>query len=273
MTSLATGFTINPPDLWGRELIIRDEVMDMRRAVLSFLVASGLAGCGGGGGGGGNTPSAAMDLVINGTVATGLAVANASVSAKCQAGTGKAVSAADGSFQMSIAGGQLPCALEALDPIANRKMHTLAVGSGLLATANITPLTDLVAARMASGDPNAFFTSFGASIAKTITPAMVQTAMSDVTIALGCTIDTTKLGDFMSTAMKAATAANPNGGDAMDKMLDSLAAKVSPAQLARIMDAIGKPGALNDMRQMVNSVMSTLNVPGLPTLVPPSCKA
>ena len=242
----------------------------MRGAVLAILVASGLSGCGGGGGG--NSPSAAVELVINGTVATGLAVANANVSAKCQVGTGNTVSAVDGSFKMVIAGGQLPCALEALDTLANRKMHTLAVGSGLVATANITPLTDLVAARVAAGDPAAFFTTFGSSVAKAITPAMVQTAMTDVTNALGCTIDTTKLGDFMSTAFKAATVTNPNGGDAVDKVLDSFAAKVPPAQIARIIDAMGKPGSLNEMRQMVNSVMSALNLPGLPSSVLPSCK-
>jgi hypothetical protein len=101
---------------------------------------------------------------------------------------------------------------------------------------------------------------------------MVQTAMSDVTAALGCTIDTTKLGEFMSTALKAATVTNPNGGDEIDKILDSFAAKVPPAQIARIIDAIGKPGTLNDMRQMVSSVMSALHLPGLPSGAPPSCK-
>lgn len=258
------------PAVWSGDLVIHEKVMSMRQAVLAILVTSGLLGCGGGGGGIDATSD--MTLVINGTVATGLAVSNASVSAKCQVGTGNTVSTADGSYKMTIAGGQLPCALEALDTLANRKMHTLAVGSGLVATANITPLTDLVAARMAGGDPAAFFMSFGPSVAKTITPAMVQTAMSDVTAALGCTIDTTKLGEFMSTALKAATVTNPNGGDEIDKILDSFAAKVPPAQIARIIDAIGKPGTLNDMRQMVSSVMSALHLPGLPSGAPPSCK-
>ena len=121
--------------------------------IFSGLIASisiVLAGCDGGGGGGTNPP---VSLSLTGVAATGLAIPSANVSVKCQTGTGSATTTASGSYSVAISGGVLPCMLEVINPADNTKIHSVATGSGTSAVANLTPITELVAARLLRQDP------------------------------------------------------------------------------------------------------------------------
>ena len=73
-------------------------------AIGAVAVAALVAGCGGGGSSGSSS-----GLKLSGTAATGTAVANKAVDARCATGTGTATTGADGSYAMTIADGVLPC--------------------------------------------------------------------------------------------------------------------------------------------------------------------
>ena len=77
----------------------------------------------------------------------------------------------------------------------------------------------------------------------------------------------------MSAALKAATAANPGGGDDHDKLLDNLAQHVSPAQIAWVVAAVNQPGALGDLKATIAKLLSLSTPAGLPPvlLTLPSC--
>ena len=141
------------------------------------MLAAALAACGGGGGGGGAggqaTPSAA--LTLGGTAATGAAIAGATVQAKCVGGTGTATTAADGTFLVTLAAGNLPCVLKVSAPDGD--LDSIAAGAGATAKANITPLTQLIVANLAGKDPANYFLTFNATDVNAITtPALSSDA-------------------------------------------------------------------------------------------------
>jgi hypothetical protein len=123
-----------------------------------------LVACGGGGGGGGSSApitSTSPLLTVTGTAATGLAIPGATITGKCKAGSGTATTLADGSYTLAVTDGQLPCVLQITNPVDGIKLHTVVTGTGSTANANITPLTEMVTARVLSSEPNVFFAAFG----------------------------------------------------------------------------------------------------------------
>ena len=215
-----------------------------------------LAACGGGGGSS-PTPLTAgtagtADLTVSGTAATGKAIAGATITAKCQIGTGTATTIADGTYSLVIAGGKLPCVLQITNPADGSKLHTLVTGSGTGAIANITPLTEMLAARALRNEPAVFFAAFDAAVAvSTVTTTTVKAAQTDVGTILTGTVDTIALADFIATPLKAATQDNPTGGDAQDKMLDALRVKISGAQLTQVVAALAHSPNTATIKQVV----------------------
>lgn len=158
---------------------------------------------------------------LRGTAATGLAIASATVSAKCRSGNGTTKTAVDGTFEISLpAGSSLPCVLETTNPSNARTLHAIAISAG---TINLTPLTEMLSTRLMLADMNKVFANpdFDA-ISKTATVANIKAAQADVSAVLSGLMDTSSLSDFFSTPLKAATSANPGGGDTQDKILDTL---------------------------------------------------
>ena len=134
-------------------------MMSRKWAGLAAALCLSLAACGGGGGG--SETGSATTLTLQGTVATGRAVAGAQVQANCQGGSGNAQAAADGRFQLQVAGGALPCVLRATDPRDQSRWHSVSSSaSASSATVNITPLTEMLLARLASQDPASYFDRF-----------------------------------------------------------------------------------------------------------------
>lgn len=223
--------------------------------VLVGLTAITLAACGGGQGGGDDSwlrasPAPAPALRIGGTVAVGQALAGVPVQARCAAGGGSTVSAADGRYQLALADATLPCVLQARAPGvgggAPVLLHSLAVAgkepatdAGVSLLSNITPLTELVLLRLARGPAADFFADFAPPLAQRLRPEALKAAQSDVSALLASTVDLSGLPDLIATPLRAATPAQPGGGDAQDRMLDELAAKLGPSRRAELQELLG----------------------------------
>lgn len=245
--------------------------MKFHTVILSSLVSLGLVACGGGGGGSsssGNStpvvPSPATNLTVSGTAATGLAIAGASVAAKCLVGAGTATTLADGSYSLVIAGGALPCVLQITNPDGS-KLHSVATGTGNEAVANITPLTEMVVARIFTNDPTIAFAGFDTTTANTvITTATVKAAQTDVGNVFTGTVDTGSLANFITTPLKPATASSLMSGDAQDKLLDALKAKISNAQLLQVVSSMAYTKDIATVKDLVIALAQThvVGVPG-----------
>ncbi len=238
-----------------------------RAALYSWiLVGAGmLSACGGGDTSFANVAPDAAALTLSGTAASGLAIAGASITAKCQSGNGAATTASDGNYQLHITGGTLPCMLELSNPADGKKLHGLAVSL----TANITPLTEMLTARVLGQEPSTFFAAFdAATAARAITPNALLLAQADVGSVLQGAIDTSAIASFASTALMAASAANAAGGDAQDKLLDVLKGKLNATQLEQVVSALAQSSGNAAVKQMVvdrvaanqSQLTSTLNL-------------
>lgn len=182
-------------------------------AALLFL----LSACGGGGGGG-DGPAPPAPLTLQGTAATGAAIANAPVSAKCSTGNGNATTNASGNYTITIATASLPCVVE-VAPAAGAALRSVIAGSGGgTATVNITPLTELVVARVARSAPASFFANFDST---RVTDAAFNAALAQVTSGLQGVVDLTGLNPVTGTLVV---------GDAHDQKLDQLKAALVKAQ-------------------------------------------
>lgn len=197
--------------------------------LLAALSAAALAACGGGGdagttdtGTGGGTPAA---LTVSGVAARGAALAGATVEASCASGGGSATALADGSYSLAITGGVLPCVLKATSSDGATTFYSLAAGSGATATANITPLTELVIAQMTGQEPAAFYASASAD-ATALTAAMTAEKIDAASTAVIGTlqaagVDTSAITDIVSGSLSAGTGAGYDG------VLDTLGTTLS----------------------------------------------
>ncbi|MGK5041163.1 PKD domain-containing protein, partial [Janthinobacterium sp. GB1R12] len=223
--------------------------------ILATVLSSCMLVACGGGGGSSPVPVTPTSLTVNGTAATGKAIAGATITAKCQTGTGDATTLADGSYSLAAAGGKLPCLLQITDPADGSKLHTLVLGSGSAATANITPLTEMLTARVLGSEPTVFFAAFDATIANNkVTTTAVKAAQADVGTVLNGVVDTSPLVDFLATPLKAATQGNPAGGDAQDRLLDALRVKINAARLTQVVTALAKITNTDAIKQVIADI-------------------
>lgn len=196
------------------------------------------------GGGDATTPvpdtPVATNLDLTGTAAVGKALAGATVSAKCAAGTGTATAATDGVFSLRISGGALPCVLQAVS--GSTTLHSVATGTGRSATANITPLTELVVAQANGGDAATLFGSFDAAARDKVTPAALSAATTSVQTALASVVDIAGVNPFTDTLV---AASGSTAGNALDAKLDTLGTKLGAAKLtlAQLISTIARNGS------------------------------
>jgi hypothetical protein len=204
----------------------------MKKFVLATaaIQAALLTACGGGGSSDSAAPASATPatpaaLTISGTAATGAAISGGLIDVKCAAGTGTATTIADGSYTVTISGGSLPCVMHVT--AGSTELYSLAEGgSGNAVRANITPLSQLVAAQVAGADPATLFTNFDASAQTRLTAANVATAIAAVTSALSGAIDLSGIDPLKDPLVAA------NGGTAgntLDQKLDALKAALAAA--------------------------------------------
>lgn len=203
------------------------KTLALNAAALSLPFA--LVACGGSGDGGAPKPpvTTPTSLALSGTAATGAALAGGTVTAKCAAGTTTtAPTGTDGHYTLAVESGALPCVLQATSSDGATTLYSVAAGSGSSATANITPLTQLVVASLTGADPSTLFTGFGSASAGKITTGDLTKAQADVAATLsGAGIDIGSLGDLITGALTPATSTAP--GNAYDQALDALQAKLA----------------------------------------------
>lgn len=195
----------------------------MKTLIYSFMTVAlcSLIACGGGGGGGG---ASFNGITLSGVAATGAAISNGTVEAKCKTGNGSATSNADGSYQVKVSNGAGPCLLKAVDPTTNTALYSM-VEQGST-TANINPVTHLVVANVLIDEPSTAFNQFSETVANKITADKINTGVTNIraaTAAIGTDADMSDV-DFMKGSMKAAT--DSQAGDSTDKKIDALMASL-----------------------------------------------
>ncbi|WP_373376705.1 hypothetical protein [Cupriavidus nantongensis] len=211
--------------------------MKTKHLFLTGLAAAVLTACGGGGGD--SAPTAAPTATkITGTAAVGAALGNATVQAKCAAGSGTATTAADGTFTLSIEGATRPCVLSVKTPDGTTLHSVLEAGTGTTAVANITPLTELVTASLAQGSTTAFFEQFDAAAQAKLTSDGLLSATQAVRLVLTGVVDLGSV-DPLKDPLVAANGAN--AGNAQDKLLDQLGDRLEASQttLDELSSAVG----------------------------------
>lgn len=218
----------------------------------ALSLAAALVACGDGGSDEASVANPpATRLSIGGTAAVGAALAGAPVSAKCVGGSGSATTGADGRFDLSIDGASLPCVLSVTS--GSTTLRSVAeAGSGDRATANITPLSELIVARLAGGDAAALFDAFDAAAQAKLSAAGLSEARAAVAAALQGVIDLSSV-DPIKAELKAAH--GDNAGNALDQLLDTLGSALQAAgtdlgQVASAMQANSEaPAAVQTLLQ------------------------
>lgn len=185
-----------------------------------LLLGGGLTACGGGGGGAGHT--------ITGVAASGAAIAQGSVEAKCALGSGSTITGLDGSYRLTIPGGQGPCLLRATDPVTKSVFHSALEKDAATPVAHITPLSDLVVARALGTEPAAAFlnpgTQFG-SITSASLAAGIEAAQQAVVV-IGSALNVDPLKGQLQTATA------ETQGTALDRAIDAIMATLAAADKA-----------------------------------------
>lgn len=179
-------------------------------------------------------------LSLRGTVATGAALAGATVYLNCAEGsvTGRAAPvASDGTYSITVNDAKLPCVAKAATQDDRMQLHAVLDPSGGSAqTLNINPLTELIVARLTGAPPlfvwSALSSPGAANIATTATmsPAGIAGAIDATVAALrnwGYP-DFSLLGDPMSAQFLARTATAEGNG--YDRLLDDLNARMTGFQ-------------------------------------------
>lgn len=186
---------------------------------MATAAATLVAACGG-------SSNAGSSLTLSGTAAMGAAMVGASVTAKCAAGTQTGKTLEDGTYSMSVAGGALPCVLQATS--GGTTLYSLAQGSGDKAVANITPITHIVVVKT-MGDEATAKATFGASpTASQLNAAIAKLAdaLAAVRVALAGVANYSE--DPFTTPFTAAHGSVK--GDGVDQKLDALQDKLDAAQ-------------------------------------------
>ncbi len=177
--------------------------------LLLFVLAS-LPACGGS-----DAPPASSAL--SGLAATGAAIANAEVKARCVTGpelTGQ--TGTDGVFSLPLSATHTaPCMLEVVNGAA--KLYSFATEAGRV---NITPATDLVVANALKSNLADAFAGFGKDTADTISTGLVA-AKAYVKAQLKLVTGAEYAADPLSDALAV--------GDANDKVLDALGSALEKA--------------------------------------------
>ena len=189
---------------------------------------------------------------VTGTAATGAAIAGGAVTLNCVSGkTGIASSGADGSFSVSVAGVTFPCVarVDYKDSAGvAQQLHSFVTAAG---NANISPITDLLVANLTGGSAADAFDKFDPARASAVTPAQLAAAATKVKAYLKTLgVDTTNLPDDPITT-KFVAKNGTTAGDAFDKVLDDVKAKLT---------AIGLT---------IASAATKLNTPTMPVVAQP----
>ncbi|WP_213297308.1 hypothetical protein [Paraburkholderia sacchari] len=191
---------------------------------LGISTAFALSACGGGGDSS-TGPATAKTPTVSGVVAVGAALGGAAVNVTCSAGSGSATTNADGSYSVGISGEALPCVLTATSSDGKTVLHSVVPGAGANtgnATANVTPLTELLIAQLSGEDPAKFVAAFTPTTAvSTTSVSSAQTALISVLKSAG--VDVSGAGDLIGGTISAGS------HQGYDGILDTLQSTMTSA--------------------------------------------
>lgn len=140
----------------------------------SLLLATGLSGCLF------DDDTTTPANTLSGTAATGAPIVGGTVDVKCAGGGPlQATTDATGAWSVTFSGQTLPCAVKVSggNLAGGQAFHSVAFELGV---ANITPLTDVVVANLAAGDPAAWFNGLNAAAFQGINANAVNAALGNV---------------------------------------------------------------------------------------------
>jgi len=209
---------------------------------LALVAAAALAACGGGSGD--VDPVTPGQIDFSGTAAKGAALAGATVSLKCAAGTTAnpiiVTTNNSGAYTAAIRGGRLPCALRVVGTEGST-FHSVVPGTADIGNfvANLTPLTEMTVARATGQSPAAYYNAFGSG--NTLAAATLTTALAYVQSALASVTDLTGVNSVSDTLVV---------GNALDQRVDAVVAALAGAGLT--------------LPQVVNAIVAN---PEAPTVV------
>lgn len=167
---------------------------------VSLLLVGALAACGSSSSDVTPAPTATA-VTLSGTATNGAPISGKTVEAKCASGTGSGSTSTDGNYSVSIDGGTWPC-LARVTAADGTVLHTVAAGSGSTATANITPVTELVVASLAGASPATYYAGFDSTAAATVTSTTVAVAQTAVVATLKSGgVDLTAVGDVITATL------------------------------------------------------------------------
>jgi hypothetical protein len=220
-----------------------------------------LSACGGGGDSAPAQNSTPQSQTITGVAATGAALSGATVNVVCSSGSGTATTGADGSYSAPVSGATLPCVLTATSGDGKTVLHSLIAGSGSVtggATANVTPLTELLLAQLAGQDPAKYVAGF--------TPTTVVSA-SDVTAAQSALVkvlqnsgfDASSIGDFLGGTISAGS------GQGYDGVLDQLQSTLAKAGVTLLDLSTAVASTSGTSADAAGSTVGTVLAPANPT--------
>lgn len=201
-------------------------------------------------------------LKLSGTAATGLALANAKLQVRCLNARAETVTAIDGRYQLSLNGASLPCAVR-VTASDGRQFHAIKVGNEKEAVVNVTPLTELLVARVARQNAALFFEQFEAA-RTTITSQQIEAATGEIKKLLFSVIDLNEWSDFVSSKLVAATPGVASN-DPHDLMLESLKLALDGKPYVKLQQLLSSTAKLPDQLEFFpNLVVSTTRVQLLP---------
>lgn len=197
--------------------------MKLSKSKFTLSLISGtclwVVACGGG-------SSSISTLGIRGTAATGAAISGGDVELVCATGTAAATTQSDGSYSVTIPGGELPCVAKVTDG-ANVYHSVIPDKGSSTVTANITPLTELVVASAAGTTPSAFYTNFAsqttAEKSNSVTSNSAEEAQTAVKKTLTSNFGITVTDDLLSGSLVpgSSTSTYDIALEALAKKLDS----------------------------------------------------
>lgn len=161
-----------------------------------------------------SSSSSQAKVVLSGVAATGAAIGNAPVVAKCANGLGFAQSVttnAQGAFSGEVNANSLPCALKVSSPSITLYSYALAAG-----VVNITPLTDLIIANASALDPSVWYASNNWQLVESAL-LLAQTNFQTIMLANGYTLPQGVFNPFNTAFII---------GDLWDQLLDQLQAAI-----------------------------------------------
>ena len=191
--------------------------------VIAGIVCTGLSACGG-------SNNSKAPTSIMGTAATGAAFSGGTVyvydSRGQQVGSTSTIDANTGQYSLTLTEGAVaPFVLIASRTTTDGQTETLVsvMGSTDQTTANITPITSLIASRLSpSGDPNKLLDELSAGSA-TVSPTAIASAVTEIGTILAplLTASGTSSSDPLTTSFT-------TDGTSYDRLLDSISVSFSP---------------------------------------------